>query len=438
MIAPRSGSLHLLFALAILLASRPTYTSAQVSAGPTQPAVQQPQLPITTQIKKTIVFLESDCFHDFDRDAASLTPDKVMQMQPAQQQAILGQLRMLAARLLSVAPSRGHLSAEEISRLNNPSLETPADEIEWRLQLIAKMTQLTDSEIAKLTDADFAMMPLDQHRGTGFLVGYPDSRLNLRPGDPPRYFRYLVTNRHVVQPGIENGAPCRVIRFVLLSNHKPDSTHAGNYTEVIRLDPAPKWVFPTDDSVDLAVTGVGFDEKQYDQLLVPTSQFASDDDIRAHRIVEGDPVVFAGLFIQTFDQDHALEPIVRSGTLAMVPDGLLQTTLNKKMGHIFLTEAHVFAGNSGSPLFVDQDKFSGVIGGYSYKLLGVISGEVFENSDLTLNVTASLSANIAANSDVSVVVPATELMKLLDDPALQAERDRVVQAQTSTIPKPTP
>jgi predicted NAD/FAD-dependent oxidoreductase len=53
---------------------------------------------------------------------------------------------------------------------------------------------------------------------------------------------------------------------------------------------------------------------------------------------------------------------------------------------------------------------------------------MFENSDLTLTVTSSLSGNVAANSDVSIIVPAPELVKLLDNPVLKADRDREIKS----------
>jgi hypothetical protein len=404
-------------------------------SGLPQQAVQPPPLPITTQIKKTIVFLESDCQHDFNKDAVNLTRDKVLQMTPTQQGAILNQLRMLTLRLRSVKPSMDKLSAEEAARLfpNGPAAnvgpnEIP-DEIDWLLHEVIKMTAFTEDEISGLTPMNLSMIPLDQYRGTGFLVGYKDARLKAQPGDAgPRYFRYVVTNRHVIQPGIENGTPCKVISSYILLNHRPDAAHADTYTDVIRTANIFKWSTPQDDSVDIAVAPIGFDVKLYDHIAIITDQFVTEEEVKNRLIVEGDPVLFAGLFIQTFDQVHTLEPIVRSGTVAMIPEGMLHTTLNNKEGRIYLAEAHAFHGNSGSPMFVDPNKFSGIISGPSYKLFGVISGEMFENSDLTLTVANSLAGNIAANSDVSIIVPAPELMKLLDAPSLKADRDRIVES----------
>ena len=170
-------------------------------------------------------------------------------------------------------------------------------------------------------------------------MGYPDSRIKRPPGESqPRLFPYLVTNRHVIQPGIEHGAPCKIVRSSVLLNRKPDATHASTYGETDRIDQLLKWTTSPDDSVDLAVASVGLDESKYDHVLIPTNQFVSDDEVKNHKVVEGDPVLFAGLFVQTFDQLHTLEPIVRSGSLAMIPEESLRMTLGNKPGHVYLAE----------------------------------------------------------------------------------------------------
>ncbi|MBV8436027.1 MAG: hypothetical protein JOY95_00765 [Silvibacterium sp.] len=81
-------------------------------------------------------------------------------------------------------------------------------------------------------------------------------------------------------------------------------------------------------------------------------------------------------------------------------------------------------------MFVDINKFSNKLG-YDYKLLGVVSGEVFESSDLSLQVTTSYRGNVAANSDVSVVVPAEEVKAILYSSELEKLRNDAVAASLS-------
>lgn len=216
-------------------------------------------------------------------------------------------------------------------------------------------------------------------------------------------------------------------------NHKPDATHSGIYTETNRIDELVKWTIPKDPSVDLATTPFSFPEQLYDHYLIPSATFVTADDLQKNAVVEGDPVMYSGLFVQTFDEVHTLEPIVRSGTLALIPSGLIPTPLQKRPGHVLLADAHAFGGNSGSPIFVDTIRFVNGIG-YNYKLLGVISGEVTENADFSMNVTATIAGNMVANSGVSVIVPSDEILRLLDDPDLRAARDTWIAHQPPAAP----
>jgi hypothetical protein len=178
----------------------------------------------------------------------------------------------------------------------------------------------------------------------------------------------------------------------------------------------------------LAVAPFSASPEVYDYQRVPVDIFVTPEMVEKKLVVEGDPVLFFGLFIQSFQKVHTLEPIVRSGTLAMVPNEAMETTLHK-LGRVYLAEVHAFSGNSGSPVFVDTNKFINPSMGYSYKLLGVISGEVLESSDFVMHVTTSYTANVTANSDVSVVAPANEIKGILDDPSLQAEREAFIAHQ---------
>jgi len=418
----------------------------QAPNGTPQSVAPAQQMPIPVLIKKAIVFVETDCLYDFSKDADGFDRESFLRMSFEKQQLALVNLNTLAVKLRFVKAglksrmskdqrTSEALSAQDAARL--ATLPSPtdapqhnADEVAWTLRALVHLNTFTDDEISSFRDQDFLMIPQNQSRGTGFLVGYPDARIKPQPGDTsPRLFRYLVTNRHMIQPGIEHGKPCKTIRSLILLNHNPDATHASRYADPERADQTLRFVTPADPSVDLAVAGIGFDETQYDHLAISTGVFVTDEEIKSHKVVEGDSVLFAGLFTQSFDQLHTLEPIVRSGTLALIPEGTLQTTLSNLPGHVYLAEAHVFGGNSGSPIFVDPNKFQGIISGPSFQLLGIISGEVFENSDLTLTTVSSMSANIAGNSGVSMVVPVSELAKLLDHPDLKARRDQEVAKQ---------
>ncbi len=277
--------------------------------------------------------------------------------------------------------------------------------------------------IERLKPEELATLRHDTYSGTGFLVVVPDERFGKDMG-----FKYLVTNRHVAQPGIEDGRPCKALGGSIYLNHKGMGANDPVRLQMVSIDPNHDWEFPEDPAVDLAVTSFFGSEKEWDFETIPLNLFVSQDMVDRHEVVEGDPVLFAGLFIQYAGLSR-LEPIVRSGAVAMLPTDLLPTTLHR-LGRIYLAEVHSFGGNSGSPMFVDTMKFRTVLG-TDYRFLGVVTGEVFESNDFALQVSTSFRATVAANSNVSVVVPAEEVRKLLFSPKLQAARDR----EFTSLPK---
>ena len=432
--------------------------AGQTSGSPPQqaPSSPTPGPALSTLVRKTVVYLRVDCLSDYSTLASSLGKEQFAHMPLPQEESDVQQLVNLTAKFQSVRAIMSKLSEEEKAYLMHPNPlssdpEQLATEGAWRMSLLVKMSTLTEADVQLMTPAELdAISPAidkhDQHLGTGFLVVMPNDQA--KPAAESNQatmtgFTYLVTNRHVAQPGIDIGQPCKVpLQSFLIINHKPDSAHPSTYAEYNRIDKSIRWSFSTDDSVDLAVTALNISSDQYDYVRIPTTQFLTRDEMEKRTAVEGDPVFFSGLFIQLFnDEIQSIDPIVRSGTIAMLPAGLLPTTMQNRPGHVVLADAHSFGGNSGSPVFVDTARFAGMIG-YSFKFLGVISGEFFENSDLTLTVTTSLSGKVGANSDVSMVVPAWQILDILDQPALKKMRDDFLAAHpelintNSTPPRP--
>ena len=114
----------------------------------------------------------------------------------------------------------------------------------------------------------------------------------------------------------------------------------------------------------------------------------------------------------------------------MMPDELLDTTLHKP-GRLYLADVHVFGGNSGAPMFVNLGGLRNgrLAVGSSYLLLGVVSGYFSETADFKLQVATTLTGTTAANSGISIVVPADELKALLDSPEVREQRDAFVKIQ---------
>jgi hypothetical protein len=254
-----------------------------------------------------------------------------------------------------------------------------------------------------------------QASGTGFFVVYPEPKLG-----PDRGFCYFVTNRHVVQPSV-NGTGVRVTAYSLRLNLKRETNGVFSSQGQFQLSDRFHWYFPSDDSVDLAVFPVLPDESTYDYERISTTMFATPEVIQKEKIVEGIPLLFAGYFYQFPGQKRAY-PIVRQGLLAMMPEEELITTLNKP-GHIYLADVHTFGGNSGSPVFANTYAvWNPSVGGKIF-FLGVVSGYFYETEDFTLQIATTLQGKAAANSGVSIIVPANNVLQLLQSPELNAQRD---------------
>jgi len=106
---------------------------------------------------------------------------------------------------------------------------------------------------------------------------------------------------------------------------------------------------------------------------------------------------------------------------------------------LYLADLHAFAGNSDSPAFINLAGMheGSISSGQDYRLLGIVNGEVFEDEDFNLTLTAtSVEGKALANSGVSTIVPVDDLKALLDDPRLQRARDAEVTRWNSAHPQP--
>jgi hypothetical protein len=262
--------------------------------------------------------------------------------------------------------------------------------------------------------------------GTGFFVFYPDERLGKDRG-----FTYLITNRHMAEPGAEEGHSYAVQQSYTRLNVKkhPQSADEPESVELpLTLGPGISWSFPIDSSVDLAAISVNPGQVSADYETIPMSLIATKEIIKAQRISAGDQVLFAGYFYQ-FPGDKRIQPIIRQGILAMIPDELIVTTLQKP-GAVYLADIHAFHGNSGSPIFVNTGGIRGSgLSPLSYMLLGVVSG-YYPESETTFSIPAArvLTGEVRDNSGISAIVPGYEVQALLDIPALKQARERTVES----------
>jgi hypothetical protein len=258
--------------------------------------------------------------------------------------------------------------------------------------------------------------------GTGFFVAVVDPRVQ-----SGKSFGYLVTNRHVAK-AIVNSAPLPVVsEYARLNLEQPRQGKEWDEIQLPLSGPG-SWSFPNDPNIDLAVLPLAPDPKMFHYRGIPTSAFATKDVIKSNGITEGDEVILAGYFYP-FPGIRKIEPLVRHGILAMSPDESIPTAAG--IGSSYLIDLHILHGNSGSPVMVckGQPTSPGVIVvGSGCLLLGVVSGFYYEDEDLELKPTTLLTGNVKANSGVSFVVPADELLNLLNSAELRDSREAQIKA----------
>src|SRR5258708_17587538 len=215
--------------------------------------------------------------------------------------------------------------------------------------------------------------------GTCFFVVVPDARLG-----PNQGFVYLVTNRHVAQPGINLGTSYQVQVLYLRMNLTAPVQGTQSAGGQIPLSDKLHWFFPSDDAVELAILPVAPDQAKFSYQPIPLTMIVGSEKIKAEQVGIGDPVIFAGYF-RSFSGATRMEPIVRQGVIAMLPEEKLDTTLHKK-GQLFLADLHAFHGNSGSPVFANLGGMhrGSLYMGDRYMLLGVISGYYPESAGFSV------------------------------------------------------
>jgi len=263
--------------------------------------------------------------------------------------------------------------------------------------------------------------------GTGFLVSVPDSRLSNGRG-----FGYLVTNRHVAEAieQDENGncEAHQIKQTFVTMNLKEPINGIRSDRQPLEMSQQIHWYFPEDQAIDLAVIPFAAADK-YDAVSLSADYLLTSQALEKDNIVPGDRILTAGFFF-AYAGLHEIQPIVREGVLAMLPDGPMTTTTCKS-GSVYLADVHITPGNSGSPIFIIPALGLGAgeyLGGVpsTFGLLGVVSGYMQETSNLTLRASTTWQASVEANSGVSVVVPAQQLRELLYGPGLQHLRDETV------------
>jgi Trypsin-like peptidase domain len=261
-----------------------------------------------------------------------------------------------------------------------------------------------------------------QPAGTAFFVSFPVEDIG--------FVLYIVTARHVI-----DSARPYVPLFVRVN------LPGGGFYDASGPDYDSWEMHPT---TDVAVSRVKIDPTKVEAKAIPVSMFLADERIavaKENPLGEGDEVVFVGLFTSHPGRSRS-EPVVRFGHIARMPYDPIPIRMDPAENSAFvpvrayLAEATAWGGQSGSPAFVyfapDRVPGSIQIGGPTgggFALLGLVHGHYFYEQKI--NVTSgdiSGQGKIDFNLGISVVIPAQDILTVLNSEVLMEQRSEAAAA----------
>lgn len=259
------------------------------------------------------------------------------------------------------------------------------------------------------------------YSGTAFIVSVLAERLH------DTSHTYLVTANHVADK-LEKK------EFWVRANLR-----AGGH-EDFRV-PTTKWYrHPEGEKVDVALCPLPLPDTA-DVLHVGEDIFLdSPEKFTQLNIGVGDEVFIPGLFSKVQATVRNI-PIVRTGTVAMLPDEPVPTKLGDIEAH--LIEARSIGGLSGSPVFVRRTLHMGftdkvtkkyeLLGGAgSFYLLGLMHGQ-WDIDPKMINEPIITHVDGGVNVGIAIVVPARKILEVLHLPELdtlrKATEDHVLESQ---------
>lgn len=263
-------------------------------------------------------------------------------------------------------------------------------------------------------------------RGTAFIVSIP---FRNEYGDSRHL--YLVTARHSI---LEIGG----------REHELRVNARGGRWKYIPVAADCRWWYPAESS-DVAVRPFVADEAGETEFVpIPIDIMMTKENMHEYYIGQGDEVTVTGLFTKLAGESRNM-PIVRRGTLAMIPEHEDKVTarFGDRLEDIeaYLIEVRSAGGLSGSPAFVrapiglhyNIHTRSGArriaeahIQG-DYFLLGLVHGHWDIPSDQFNKVDFRIAGkkDEKINLGIAIVVPATKIIEALNHPELVAMRQEV-------------
>jgi len=250
--------------------------------------------------------------------------------------------------------------------------------------------------------------------GTGFVVGYPilDGKEQVVP--------LVVTAKHVI--GDERMV---VGRF---TTHSADRPLMVEYDLQGMRSSGDLWEHQ-DEGVDIVVfRSPHFQEAKYAPL--PLDLLASKERMASEDVKTTDRVIFPSMLV-SFMGTSRNYPVVRDGSIALIPDELVPLKFNvgqksiETKQQVLLIDTLAIQGASGSPVFLwPGPRLKGnafAIGGTRPLLLGIMHAFYLAiPRDISQAAVSTGRLSFSENAGIAIVFPAWRLLEILESKELRS------------------
>jgi hypothetical protein len=261
---------------------------------------------------------------------------------------------------------------------------------------------------------------------------------------------YAVTAQHVVNQDRD-----LILRVNIKTEGPPSSKSVANIR--IRHDDWSR--HPSNDVAIVRFIPKGnYDIRPipYDDLMVKTEEGPRPKPDEGNTWIElglGDALFFVGMF-SPYRGHSRIEPIIRFGNIALMPDDPIEIKLDRGTAHrgveAYLAEADSWGGQSGSPAFLllTPDRHAHMSGGLNTffgetptPLVGLVHGHF----DLTFPVMTEGESGPEShdvfkskiNSGITIIIPSYCIKEMLDgEPFASQRRQAGIEERHKSCPTP--